>query len=154
MHRQSMALLILGAIVIGGLVSYGGRSIAERGISDAHAQVDTTRPPLVGLVQLVVTPPNLRLTVSRFSGPRIQDYHVTGTFAGQPDRDVTKEVNWKIDNGTIGAIAPSGVFTTSNRTGGQGIITAYSGSTTATAQISIVDVSTRIPDSIPDNATR
>jgi hypothetical protein len=107
---------------------------------------------LAGLSSLTITPATATLTVDNTGQPKSQAYVATGHFSnGQPDSDVTSQVNWKIDDTSLGGIS-AGVFTTSNQAGGQGTITASSGNISATAQI-IVQFKPVVNDpSAPANA--
>lgn len=122
----------------------------DAGVADGAG--GDVRPPIDGLTSLTIDPPTATLTVDNASGPKTQAYRATGHFNGQPDSDVTDRVNWKIDNTAIGNIANNGVFTTSNTAGGQGTISVFSGSITATAQIVVNFNPVVTTSSAPPNA--
>ncbi len=137
MKKRSALLLVVGALVIGWVsaqVSCNGQNL---GTSVDGGDDGGELPPLSGLVSLTVTPQSATLTVDNVGPAQTQAYQAIGHFDGQPDSDVTNQVNWRIDNTAIGTVGRGGLFTTSNQAGGQGTITAYSGSASATAQIQV-----------------
>ena len=138
MNKRSALLMTLGGLLAGVLLSQAGCPGNSLGGDDGGTSDGSVLPPLDGLASLSVMPANTTLTVDNQSGSKSQAYTAMAHFSnGQPDSDVTSRVNWKIDNTAIGSIATSGVFTTSNQAGGQGIVSAFSGSIAGTAQISV-----------------
>lgn len=140
MFRRFMLLMMSSMLVASvGLYagcpsSIGGDTIADPNQSDASVD----KPAIPGLTSLSITPANATLTADTTSAPPKQSYRAVGRFADNAERDVSTEVNWKVDNTAIGNVDASGVFTASNQAGGQGVITASSGATSATAQITVI----------------
>lgn len=155
MTKRSALLMTMGGLLVGLMTSQVGcpgntlGGDGDGGVADDGG----VKPPLDGLASLTISPSTATLTVDNVGGPKTQSYTAMGHFTnGKPDSDVTSQVNWKLDNTALGAIAGTGIFTTSNQAGGQGTITAFSGSTAATAQI-IVSFNPVISDpSAPGNA--
>lgn len=137
MTKRSALLLVMSALVagwVGAQVSCNGQNLGD-GLDGGGDGGDL--PPVSGLLSISVTPPSATLNVDNVGAPQTQAYQAIGHFDGKPDSDVTNLINWRIDNTAIGNIGRGGVFTTSNQAGGQGVITAYSGDISATAQILI-----------------
>ena len=155
MTKRSALLMTMGGLLVGLMTSQVGcpgntlGGDGDGGVADDGG----VKPPLDGLASLTISPSTATLTVDNVGGPKTQSYTAMGHFTnGKPDSDVTSQVNWKLDNTALGAIAGNGIFTTSNQAGGQGTITAFSGSAAATAQI-IVSFNPVISDpSAPGNA--
>ncbi len=108
MTKRSAVMLMLGALMMGWVAA----QVACQNGTIGGGNGDGDRPPLEGLTTLVVTPPSATLTVDNSGASQTQPYVAMGRFDGKPDRDVTNEVNWKIDNTAIGGISGGGVFTT------------------------------------------
>lgn len=157
MTKRSALLMSVGGLLLGLLTSQVGCPGNNLGGSDDGGTTDdggtVVKPPLDGLASLTVSPSTATLTVDNVGGPKTQAYTAMGHFSnGQADKDVTSQVNWKLDNTALGSIDASGTFTTSNAAGGQGTITAFSGSVMGTAQI-LVNFNPVISDpSAPSNA--
>lgn len=153
MRQRSSCAVALALLFVGIVTSQIGCSANTLGseVPDGGDQ-----PPLQGLVSLTISPQSASLTVDNLGTPKTQAYVATGRFESGEERDVTSEINWKLDNAAIGTVA-RGVFGTSNQAGGSGTITAYSGSAMATAQITVIfqpilkdsaapaDASTKLP---------
>lgn len=136
MSSRKILLLFIGTLAVAGLCLHAGCP-SNIGGSDTSDGGGAEKPPLSGLVSLVVTPPTATLTVDNVSPPKTQQYQATGRFDDQSERDITAQVNWKIDNTAIGGINGGGLFTTSNQAGGQGVVTAYSGMVSGSAQLTV-----------------
>ncbi|HEV8321337.1 MAG TPA: dickkopf-related protein [Myxococcota bacterium] len=95
-------------------------------------------PPLVGLTDLVVDPPDVTLMALAGGTPVVQLFTATGTFDDGTSRDVTSEVGWAIDNAALGAIGPTGAFATSNAAGGAALVAATSGTISGTAMLTVL----------------
>lgn len=150
MKKYSGFLLITVSLAVGMALSQLG---CPGDISNGGTEDGGLNKPLDGLLSLAITPTSATLGVDNNGAQKTQAYTVLGRFGnGEPERDVTNQVNWKIDNPAIGSVASNGVFTTSNMAGGQGIITAYSGTVSATAQITVNFTPVISDSSAPGNA--
>lgn len=79
---------------------------------------------LSGLVALDITPPAAIVTVTDLqAGPVGVDFRAIGTFVDGTRRDVTKLVEWDVDNPAPGAIEQGSYFT-SNAAGGRVVLRA------------------------------
>lgn len=128
-------LMALSALIVGWITAQVACSGTTLGDNTDGGEDGGELPPLSGLVSLTVMPQSASLSVDNQGAMKTQAYQAIGHFTDQPDSDVTSQVNWKIDNASIGTISRSGLFTTSNQAGGQGVITAFSGSISGTAQV-------------------
>lgn len=137
MFTRKFLLILVGALSVAGLCTHAGCPSNIGGGGTEEGDGGAEKPPISGLVSLAVTPPMATLSVDNVNPPKTQQYQATGRFEDQSERDVTAQVNWKIDNGAIGSISSSGLFTTSNQAGGQGTLTATSGTLSGTAQITV-----------------
>lgn len=104
---------------------------------DAGAVDPMNKPPLPGLKALRVEPARAALSVDNLGAPKSQQYQAFGSFEDGSEREVSAEVNWRLDNTAIGSVNTGGLFTTSNQAGGTGLITVTSGSVMATATIEV-----------------
>lgn len=137
MLSRKILMFFIGTLALVGVCAHAGCPGNISGGDGSGSDGGAEKPPLSGLVSLVVTPATAMLSVDNVNPPKTQQYQATGRFDDQSEKDVTAQVNWKIDNGAIGSIDRSGLFTTSNLSGGQGTLTAYSGAASATAQITV-----------------
>lgn len=137
MLSRKILMFFIGTLALVGVCAHAGCPGNISGGDGSGSDGGAEKPPLSGLVSLVVTPATAMLSVDNVNPPKTQQYQATGRFDDQSEKDVTAQVNWKIDNGAIGSIDRSGLFTTSNLSGGQGTVTAYSGAASATAQITV-----------------
>src|SRR5262249_32895574 len=96
------------------------------------------RPPIEGLTAIMVTPQSASLTVDNIGAPKTQAYQAMGSFSSGDPRGITTQGNWTTDNTAIRSVSAGGPFTTANRAGGSGTITAKSGSLSGTAGIEVV----------------
>lgn len=158
------SVLALAALLVGGL------AMCNVGLTGDHAdggagdggggQAGDAGPPVIpGLVGLTVTPPSATLTVDNLGAAKTQGYRAMGQFSSGGPQDITDQVAWRLDNPAIGTLqsggAGAGVFTTSNRAGGQGTITAATAQQSATAQIQVqFQPVLSTPDAPPDAATK
>ena len=153
--KKHFGILLISASLIAGMLTsqLGCPGNVVNGSGDGGTDDGGTKPAIEGLESLTISPTTATLTTDNTSGPKTQPYVATGHFNnGQPDSDVSSRVNWKIDNTAIGSVSTAGVFTTSNRAGGQGTLTASSGNISATAQV-IVNFNPVVNDaSAPANA--
>lgn len=143
-----VGMLITSAV----MMSCQNNNIGGDNTGAATDDAGVDKPPVAGLLSLTVMPATATLTVDNVGAPKTQQYQAIGHFDGQPDRDVTSAVNWMIDNPSIGTVS-AGLFTTSNQAGGSGIITAYSGSISAKAQIAVLFQPVISDPSAPSNAS-
>lgn len=156
MRKRSFFFVAFIALSVGFLTSQAGCPGNSLSNDDGGGGDGGEIPALPGLVSLTITPPSAMLTIDTVGTPKTQAYTASGHFESGEDRDVTSQVNWKIDNAAIGNVS-AGLFTSSSQAGGQGIITASSGNAMATATITVLfqpilsdptapsDASTKLP---------
>lgn len=141
MIMRKFAVLLMSSILVASAALYAGcPSNIEGETVPNPTDVDggPEKPPLAGLASLTVAPATATVTADTVSPPPKQQYRATGRFTDNTERDVSAEVNWKLDNGSLGSIDGTGLFTASKQAGGQGVITASSGASSATAQITVI----------------
>ncbi len=103
--------------------------------------------PLPGLVSLTVTPGDHRISLTELQGPPVTlAYTATGRFEDGSERDVTSQVQWRVDNPLPGTFIEPGTYQTSQRAAGRAIVAAHAGAITGTATLT-VEITVTIVDS-------
>ncbi len=94
------------------------------------------KPAIAGLKSIAVQPPNQRLVIDGAS-PATQAYSAIGTFSDGTTRDVTDQVQFQVEDATLGAFANAS-FTSNLDHGGLTNVVAVAGDALATTGLTLV----------------
>jgi len=145
--REKMRLALVAAVI----------PVAAGSLLSATCSEDTVPPSSDGpdedagppeLLSLTVDPPDVTLVVVNGEVQQ-QAYTVTGEYEEGEPVDLTAEAVFELSKETLGAFADN-VLTTSDSAGGQAVVSARVGETTAVAQLTVVIESTFAGEGVPD----
>ena len=155
MNRRTHLLVLALAVALGAcdcsgedveLTEDGGGPGADGAAGDA------TAPPIPGLAELRIEPASATVLDDGVDPGETTAYTAIGTFTDGPERDVTAEVAWSLENPDLGRIV-RGAFTSAG-IGGRTRVRAMAGSIGAEAEL-IVRLETLVvlPDAPPGAET-